>query len=74
MKEQNLARNRTKGTKPLQKNSKLHDLWCELTITEKYCRMEGVGKEWYYFLPEERSRESFNQMNIAILEKSRIDG
>ena len=56
------------GTKPCQEQDKRNKAfaekfkathsWCELTITEKYCRMEGVGKEWYYFLPEEMFRES----------------
>lgn len=26
--------------------------WSELTITEKYCRVDDLGKEWYYHLPE----------------------
>ena len=26
--------------------------WSELTITEKYCRAEELGKEWHYHLPE----------------------
>jgi len=26
--------------------------WSELTITEKYCRAEDIGKEWHYILPE----------------------
>jgi len=26
--------------------------WTELTITEKYCRAEQIGKEWLYNLPE----------------------
>lgn len=27
--------------------------WSDLTVTEKYCRMEGFGKELYYHLPQE---------------------
>lgn len=32
--------------------------WSDLKITEKYCRAEGTGKEWYYFLPEKLFIES----------------
>ncbi|WP_181679083.1 hypothetical protein [Candidatus Protochlamydia amoebophila] len=30
----------------------------DLTITEKYCRAEELGKEWYYSLPESLFVES----------------
>jgi hypothetical protein len=26
--------------------------WSELVITEKYCRLDDLGKEWHYSLPE----------------------
>ncbi|WP_068470655.1 hypothetical protein [Candidatus Protochlamydia phocaeensis] len=51
-----------KGTQPCRENDcrnkafadefKRQYGWSELTITEKYCRVEGSGKEWYYHLPE----------------------
>jgi hypothetical protein len=32
--------------------------WHQLTITEKYCRAEEIGKEWHYHLPENIFLES----------------
>ncbi len=32
--------------------------WSSLTITEKYCRADEVGKEWHYNLPEELFKQS----------------
>jgi len=32
--------------------------WSGLTITEKYCRAEELGKEWYFNLPETLFQES----------------
>lgn len=26
--------------------------WSELIITEKYCSLKEIGKDWYYFIPE----------------------
>ena len=35
--------------------------WIELTITEKYCRVEEIGKEWHYNLPEAIFTESLKR-------------
>lgn len=35
--------------------------WSALTITEKYCRVEEIGKEWYYNLPEAIFNESLKK-------------
>lgn len=32
--------------------------WTELTLTDKYCRAEGTGKDWYYYMPENLFIES----------------
>lgn len=37
---------------------KRHHRWGELTITERYCRVEGSGKEWYYHMPESLFKDS----------------
>ena len=51
-----------KGTQPCRESDRKNKAfaehfkkqvgWSELTTTEKYCRAEGIGKEWYYNLPE----------------------
>ncbi|CUI18055.1 conserved hypothetical protein (plasmid) [Candidatus Protochlamydia naegleriophila] len=37
---------------------KRHYRWGDLTITERYCRVEGSGKEWYYHMPESLFQDS----------------
>jgi hypothetical protein len=32
--------------------------WRDLTITEKYCRVEGSGKDWYFHMPEALFKKS----------------
>ena len=57
-----------KGTQPCRESDRRNKAfaehfkkqvgWSELTITEKYCRAEMIGKEWYYNLPEAIFAES----------------
>lgn len=44
--------------KNFAENFKLLNELKNLTIREKYCRAEGLGKEWYYSLPENLFKES----------------
>lgn len=39
--------------KNFARSFKTANKWSDLTITEKYCRIEGFGKELYYHLPQQ---------------------
>jgi hypothetical protein len=60
-----------KGTQPCRENDRKNKAfaeqfkkqmgWSDLTIREKYCRAEDIGKEWHYNLPEAIFEESLKR-------------
>ena len=52
------CRESDRRNKSFAEKLKLERNWRELIITEKYCRINEFGKEWYYHLPEQFFVES----------------